>query len=73
MDTIQHLESLQGSFVEEDQFGQEVEMYDLPKRKVLIVDDEPYNILALKIIIQQVGMPLTQLQFNQFIDSAHNG
>ena len=38
-------------------------------RRFLIVDDEPYNILALQIILQKSGYP----QIKEFIDSANNG
>jgi CheY-like chemotaxis protein len=38
-------------------------------RRILIVDDEPYNILALQIILQKSGYP----QIKEFIDSANNG
>lgn len=38
-------------------------------RKILIVDDEPYNILGLTIILQQSGYP----NISSIIDSAHNG
>ncbi len=35
----------------------------------MIVDDEPYNILGLKIVLKQSGYP----HINTIIDSAHNG
>lgn len=38
-------------------------------RRILIVDDEPYNILALQIILQKSGYPETK----DLIDSANNG
>jgi CheY-like chemotaxis protein len=38
-------------------------------RRILIVDDEPYNILALQIILQKSGYP----NVKDFIDSANNG
>ena len=38
-------------------------------RRILIVDDEPYNILALQIILQKSGYP----KIKDFIDSANNG
>lgn len=38
-------------------------------RRILIVDDEPYNILALQIILQKSGYP----NIKDYIDSANNG
>ena len=38
-------------------------------RRILIVDDEPYNVLGLTIILKQSGYP----HINSIIDSAHNG
>ena len=38
-------------------------------RRILLVDDEPYNILALQIILQKSGYP----HVKDFIDSANNG
>ena len=35
----------------------------------MIVDDEPYNVLGLTIILQQSGYP----NIHSIIDSAHNG
>ena len=35
----------------------------------MIVDDEPYNILGLKIVLKQSGYP----HIHTIIDSAHNG
>ena len=42
-------------------------------RKILIVDDEPYNILALRIIIKQVCHPDLQEIIDDLIDQAPNG
>ena len=39
------------------------------QRRILIVDDEPYNILGLQIILQQSGYS----KISQIIDSAING
>lgn len=36
-------------------------------RRILIVDDEPYNLIALKIMLKQLGVP------DELIDCAHNG
>lgn len=36
-------------------------------RRILIVDDEPYNLIALKIMLKQCGIP------EDFIDCAYNG
>ena len=38
-------------------------------RTVLIVDDEPYNILGLTVQLSQMGFP----QLNTLIDKAFNG
>ena len=38
-------------------------------RRILIVDDEPYNLLSLQIILQQSGYPF----INEMIDCANNG
>ena len=36
-------------------------------RRILIVDDEPYNLIALKIMLKQCGIP------EEYIDCAYNG
>jgi CheY-like chemotaxis protein len=36
-------------------------------RKILIVDDEPYNLIALKIMLSKCGIP------EELIDRAYNG
>ena len=38
-------------------------------RRIMIVDDEPYNVLGLTIILQQSGYPNIQ----NIIDCAHTG
>ena len=38
-------------------------------RRILIVDDEPYNLLALQIILFQCGFP----KIKYLIDTAYNG
>jgi CheY-like chemotaxis protein len=38
-------------------------------RRILIVDDEPYNQLGLKIMLSQAGYPWIE----DFIDYANNG
>ena len=38
-------------------------------RRILLVDDEPYNILALQVLLQQCGYP----NLKQLIDVAYNG
>ena len=38
-------------------------------RRILLVDDEPYNILALQILLYQCGYP----HIKYLIDVAHNG
>ena len=38
-------------------------------RRILIVDDEPYNQLGLKIMLRQAGFS----QIEEFIDEANNG
>ena len=38
-------------------------------RRILIVDDEPYNQLGLQIMLSQAGYP----QIEKFIDFANNG
>jgi len=38
-------------------------------RRILIVDDEPYNLLSLQIQIKICGYP----QLKQLIDTANNG
>lgn len=38
-------------------------------RRILIVDDEPYNILGLKVVLQQSGIK----NILSLIDSANNG
>ena len=38
-------------------------------RRILLVDDEPYNIFGLKIIIELCGFP----NIKKLIDSANNG
>jgi YesN/AraC family two-component response regulator len=37
------------------------------KRKILIVDDEPYNLIALKIMLSKCDIP------EELIDRAYNG
>ena len=37
--------------------------------KIMIVDDEPYNIMGMKIILQQFGYE----KIDKIIDTAHNG
>jgi CheY-like chemotaxis protein len=41
--------------------------------KILIVDDEPYNILALKIMIKAVLPPEMKGHIDEHIDEAPNG
>ena len=41
----------------------------LINRRILIVDDEPFNVLGLQIILRQCGYP----QINQYVDCANNG
>ena len=38
-------------------------------RRILLVDDEPYNLIALQIILQKSGYPFIQ----DSIDTANNG
>ncbi len=38
-------------------------------RRILLVDDEPYNILGLKIVLQQSGIK----NLMNLIDTAYNG
>ena len=38
-------------------------------RRILIVDDEPYNIMGLKIILMQIGVP----NIISIIEEAFNG
>ena len=38
-------------------------------RRIMIVDDEPYNILGLSIILKQSGFP----NIHSIIDGAHSG
>ena len=38
-------------------------------KRILIVDDEPYNILGLKIVLQQSGVK----NILSIVDTAHNG
>jgi CheY-like chemotaxis protein len=38
-------------------------------RRILLVDDEPYNLLALKIVLQQCGIQ----NIIQQVDTAYNG
>ncbi len=38
-------------------------------RRIMIVDDEPYNLLGLQIVIQQTGFK----NLDQLIDKASNG
>lgn len=38
-------------------------------KRILLVDDEPYNILGLKIILQQSGIK----NLMQLVDTAYNG
>jgi hypothetical protein len=38
-------------------------------RRIMIVDDEPYNILGLSIILKQSGYP----NIHSIIDGAHSG
>lgn len=38
-------------------------------RRILLVDDEPYNILGLKIVLQQCGIK----NLMKIIDTAYNG
>ena len=38
-------------------------------RRILLVDDEPYNILALQVLLYQCGYP----NLKQLIDVAYNG
>jgi len=39
------------------------------KKRILIVDDEPYNIFGLKIVMQQSGVK----NILSIVDKAHNG
>jgi CheY-like chemotaxis protein len=39
----------------------------ISKRKILLVDDEPYNLIALKIMLNKCGIP------EDLIDRAYNG
>jgi YesN/AraC family two-component response regulator len=41
----------------------------IDNRRILIVDDEPYNILGLKIVISQSGIK----NIMRIIDTAYNG
>ena len=41
----------------------------IEKKRILIVDDEPYNILGLQILISQSSYP----GISNIIDFAHNG
>ena len=41
----------------------------IDNRRILIVDDEPYNILGLKIVIWQSGIK----NMLRIIDTAYNG
>ena len=38
-------------------------------KRILLVDDEPYNILGLKIVLQQSGIK----NLMQLVDTAYNG
>ena len=42
-------------------------------RKILIVDDEPYNILALKIIMNSVCVEDLKDMVDDLVDQAPNG
>ena len=41
----------------------------IDNKRILIVDDEPYNILGLKIVLQQSGFK----NILSLIDTANNG
>ena len=41
----------------------------IEKKRILIVDDEPYNIFGLKIVMQQSGVK----NILSIVDTAHNG
>ena len=41
----------------------------IENKRILIVDDEPYNILGLKIVLQQSGIK----NILSIVDTAHNG
>jgi CheY-like chemotaxis protein len=38
-------------------------------RRILLVDDEPYNIMGMKIVLHQSGIK----NLMQFVDIAYNG
>lgn len=42
-------------------------------RRILIVDDEPYNIMAIKLIIQAACDSQRHKQLEFLIDEAENG
>ena len=44
-------------------------IYMNENRRIMIVDDEPYNILGLSIILKQSGYP----NIHSIIDGAHSG
>ena len=50
-------------------------MQDMRKRsrKILIVDDEPYNIFALKIIIKSICDEDLKEMVDELVDQAPNG
>ena len=41
--------------------------------RVMIVDDEPYNIDALKVIVQCASFDKPDFKFKQRLDTAFNG
>ena len=40
-----------------------------PTKRILLVDDEPYNIMGMKIVLHQSGIK----NLMQFVDIAYNG
>ena len=43
------------------------------QRRILIVDDEPYNILALKIMLKSICSEEFELMLESILDQAPNG
>lgn len=43
------------------------------KRRILVVDDEPYNIMAVKLIMQTACDENVQKHLEYLIDEAENG
>ena len=62
--------SIKRAFSVQEADIKEAERYSMKLyRRILIVDDEPYNQLGLQIMLSQAGYP----QIEKFIDFANNG